>query len=266
MLLDCWGGTNVLLSSFFNIQSVIGLLGWNSLMLCCPMFFSNTGCLFCRYDLFRFLITIHDIFYSFSLYYEVRAPTSVFPVFVNWRLSYPLTSANKAYGIFHASYNKKNFWYLSQESFVMLYKSLVLYRFEICQCHLVSLQKGWLFTTRKVRRRAIELINSNTYRIRIHLKKIKLPSGSVSHSFKSQWWNFSASNSLELFTHNYSGQLSQSSFRGRQITYSQSWGQSPFAYSQILSTVGYKFKSVVNFLDEGKFWYYYLVLFNSHGT
>jgi len=33
--------------------------------------------------------------------------------------------------------------------------------------------------------------------------------------------NFSDANSLELFTHNYSGQLSQSSFRGRQFSNSK---------------------------------------------
>jgi len=31
-------------------------------------------------------------------------------------------------------------------------------------------------------------------------------------------------------------------------------GQNPFVYSPILSTLGYNFKTVVNFLDEGKFW------------
>jgi len=30
-------------------------------------------------------------------------------------------------------------------------------------------------------------------------------------------------------------------------------GQSPFAYIPILSTLGYNFKTVVNFLNEGKF-------------
>jgi len=38
-------------------------------------------------------------------------------------------------------------------------------------------------------------------------------------------------------------------------------GQSPFACSPILSTLGYNFKTVVNVLDEGKFWYHFLALF-----
>jgi len=41
------------------------------------------------------------------------------------------------------------------------------------------------------------------------------PYGSVGRRFKSWRWHFSDANYLELFTHNYSGQLSQSSFRGR---------------------------------------------------
>jgi len=36
-------------------------------------------------------------------------------------------------------------------------------------------------------------------------------------------------------------------------------GQSPFAYSQILSTLGYNFKTVITFLDEGKCWYHCLI-------
>jgi len=39
-------------------------------------------------------------------------------------------------------------------------------------------------------------------------------------------------------------------------------GQSLFAYHPILSTLGYNFKTVVNFQDEGKLWYYFLALFN----
>jgi len=41
------------------------------------------------------------------------------------------------------------------------------------------------------------------------------PAGSVGCRFKYRRWNFSDANSFELFTHNYSGQLSQSSCRGR---------------------------------------------------
>jgi len=37
-------------------------------------------------------------------------------------------------------------------------------------------------------------------------------------------------------------------------------------YSQILFTLGYNFKTVVHFLDEGKFWYHFLALFNIEGT
>jgi len=43
-------------------------------------------------------------------------------------------------------------------------------------------------------------------------------------------------------------------------------GQSRFAYSLILSTLGYNFKTAVNFLDEGKLWYHFLALFNLEGT
>jgi len=39
-------------------------------------------------------------------------------------------------------------------------------------------------------------------------------------------------------------------------------GQSLFAYNPILSSLGYNFKTVVNFLDEEKWWYHFLAYFN----
>jgi len=52
--------------------------------------------------------------------------------------------------------------------------------------------------------------------------------------------NFKTANSFELFIHNYSGQLGQSSSRVDKLaTAGADRGQSPFAYSAILSTLGY---------------------------
>jgi len=43
-------------------------------------------------------------------------------------------------------------------------------------------------------------------------------------------------------------------------------GQSPFAYSPILTILGYNFQTVVHFLDEGKLWYHFHALFNLERT
>jgi len=87
-------------------------------------------------------------------------------------------------------------------------------------------------------------------------------SGSVGRRFKSRQWNFSDANSLDLFTHNYSGQISQLSFRVDKLATVGAESQSPFAYSPIQSTLSYNFKILVHFLDEGKFWYHFLALSN----
>jgi len=52
------------------------------------------------------------------------------------------------------------------------------------------------------------------------------PAGSVGRRFKYRRWNLSDANGFELFTHNYSGQLSQSSSRDRWISNSRSWSGS----------------------------------------
>jgi len=63
-----------------------------------------------------------------------------------------------------------------------------------------------------------------------------------------------------LIVLNYSLIITQANYK--LATARADRGQSLFAYNQILSTLGHNFKTVVNFLDEGKLWYHFLALFN----